>query len=408
MTEFMKTYKLKIIVLSPVHIGASADLEPTEYVICGENDKPASDVIVCPECGYKNPLNKIGRDRRCLGCDSDLPVEDAPAKKSGIFLYTFTPGQLSAALSDADKQSLLKAAKDGDPMTVQSFFKNKAAAIVKTATKRATVCPEVARKYEEKFGRVNGKNNEFNRFIIEKQISDPATGLPYIPGSSIKGAIRTALMSAKNKATPLNRQNYIQNNKPVKNAGSLVEKKLYGYETVPAQDAPDPFKALKLSDATAENKEMLTKICPMRRTGGKSDIPANIEVIPEKETFISSLSILQKTEPVNFGETIETIRTACNKFYLDVLKKEIDRKWDENIDGLIKCLEEKAADPNVFLLCLGKNSGAESKTIDDLRIIENRKKHTLMEHSETYWELIDDNDKIKPFGWCVVEFEEEK
>ena len=408
----MKTYKLKITVLSPVHIGASADLEPTEYVICGENDKPASDVIVCPECGYKNPLNKIGRDRRCLGCDSDLPVEDAPAKKSGIFLYTFTPGQLSAALSDADKQSLLKAAKDGDPMTVQSFFKNKAAAIVKTATKRATVCPEVARKYEEKFGRVNGKNNEFNRFIIEKQISDPATGLPYIPGSSIKGAIRTALMSAKNKFSALNRQGFIRyndkkgRNEAVKDAGSIAEKQLYGYDSAPAQDAPDPFKALKLCDAVSDS-DLLMKICPAQRTGKKSNIPSNIEVIPENASFVSSLSIMQDVKPVNFGETIETIRAACNDFYLDVLRNEIRKKWNENIDAHIKALEEKAAASNAFILNLGKNGGAESKTIKGLRIIENRQKHTLMEHSGTYWFANDGRERL-PFGWCVVEFEEEK
>ena len=93
-------------------------------------------------------------------------------------------------------------------MALQSFFKSKAAAIVKTATKRAFVCREVAKKYEEKFGKVSSKNNDFARFNIEKQMSDAVTGLPYIPGSSIKGAIRTALMSAKNKRMQLNKELY--------------------------------------------------------------------------------------------------------------------------------------------------------------------------------------------------------
>lgn len=420
MTEFMKKYKLKITVLSPVHIGAATDLEPTEYVIYSEkgkaelSQKQTDSTVICTVCGHKNPANA----EYCGSCDCELPRQAAPVRQTTAqtaadsYLYTFTPGQLSDALSDADKTLLLKEAKKGDLMALQNFFKNKAAAIVKTARKRAFVCPEVAKKYDEKFGRTNSGNNEFNQFIIERQISDPVTGLPYIPGSSIKGAIRTALMSAKNKFSSLNRQNFIRcNNKngkssAVKNAGSIAEKQLYGYDVAPAQDAPDPFKALKLCDAVS-NSDLLTKIRPAQRTGKKGDIPSNIEIIPENASFVSSLSIMQDVKPVNFGETIETIRAACNDFYLDVLKNEINEKWDENIDAIIKALEKKAAASNVFILNLGKNSGAESKTVKGLRIIENRQQHTLMERSVTYWFANDGRERL-PFGWCVVEFEEEK
>ena len=201
MTEFRKTDKLKITVLSPVHIGASTDLEPTEYVIYSEKEKSATSqkqeapVVICPECGYKNPI----KEWVCLNCESDLPRQSAPVKQAepakmpDSHLYTFTPGQLSEALSDTDKKTLLKEAGKGELMALQNFFKSKASVMIKTATKRAFVCREVAKKYEEKFGNVNSKSNDFAKFNIEKQISDAVTGLPYIPGSSIKGAIRTAL-----------------------------------------------------------------------------------------------------------------------------------------------------------------------------------------------------------------------
>lgn len=165
MTEFMKTYKLKITVLSPIHIGDSTDLEPTEYVIYSgkEASKPEQQkeesVIICPECGYKNPAGST----YCGKCGYDLPRQPLSAKKTeraikpDSYLYTFTPGQLSDTLSSAEKTLLLKEANKGELMALQSFFKSKAAAIVKTATKRAFVCREVAKKYEEKFGKSAAK-----------------------------------------------------------------------------------------------------------------------------------------------------------------------------------------------------------------------------------------------------------
>lgn len=415
MTEFMKKYKLKITVLSPVHIGASTDLEPTEYVIYSEKGEATSTpqkeeeaFIVC-ECGHKNPIDAWC----CEICGEDLPKRVAPVRQTTAqavadsYLYTFTPGQLSEALPQNKKTELLNIVKRDDSNVLrdlQKFFRNNAETIAAKATKRAQVAFSIAKTYNEM--------KTDNRFYIERQISDPVTGLPYIPGSSIKGAIRTALMSAKNKFSALNRQGFIRyndkkgRNEAVKDAGSIAEKQLYGYDSAPAQGAPDPFKALKLCDAVSDS-DLLMKICPAQRTGKKSNIPSNIEVIPENASFVSSLSIMQDVKPVNFGETIETIRAACNDFYLDVLRNEIRKKWNENIDAHIKALEEKAAASNAFILNLGKNGGAESKTIKGLRIIENRQQHTLMEHSGTYWFANDGRERL-PFGWCVVEFEEEK
>ena len=407
MTEFMKTYKLKITVLSPVHIGASSDLEPTEYVIY----KKTATTGICPKCGEKFEITDktpIGKGHYlcpdCLDLDLEIPLS---VPESSPFLYTFTPGQLSEALPQNKKTELLNIVKRDDSNVLrdlQKFFRNNAETIAAKATKRAQVAFSIAKTYNEM--------KTDNRFYIARQISDPVTGLPYIPGSSIKGAIRTALMSAKNKFSALNRQGFIRyndkkgRNEAVKDAGSIAEKQLYGYDSAPAQDAPDPFKALKLCDAVSDS-DLLTKICPAQRTGKKGNIPSNIEVIPENASFVSSLSIMQDVKPVNFGETIETIRTACNEFYLDVLNNEINKKWDKNIDDIIKTLEEKAAASNAFILNLGKNGGAESKTIKGLRIIENRQQHTLMEHSGTYWFANDGRERL-PFGWCVVEFEEVK
>ncbi len=412
MTEFMKTYKLKITVLSPVHIGAATDLEPTEYVIYSEkgeaelSQKQTDSAVICPECGYKNPASA----KFCGSCDSELPRQATPVRQTTAqaaadsYLYTFTPGQLSDALSDADKTVLLKEAKKGDLMALQSFFKNKASAIVKTARKRAFVCPEVAKKYDEKFGRTNSRNNEFNRFIIERQISDPVTGLPYIPGSSIKGAIRTALMSAKNEKRRLDKGLYKK--------GADAEKDLYDYKN----PTNDPFKALKIEDGLA-SIPFITSIDTAENVKRKMNaasgqrVSTYMEVVPAGTVFESSLSIMQNEV---FPDDMASIQYACNDFYSDILFDQEDHQIHTH--GVSDVLFEKirkSVEPSrrAFLLCLGKHGGAESKTIDGLRnikIMQGKGKPVRFDdHATTYW-FANDGAERQPFGWCVVEFEEMK
>lgn len=412
MTEFMKKYKLKITVLSPVHIGAATDLEPTEYVIYSEkgkaelSQKQTDSAVICPECGYKNPANA----EFCGNCGTELSRQATPVRQTTAqaaadsYLYTFTPGQLSDALSDADKTVLLKEAKKGDLMALQSFFKNKASAIVKTARKRAFVCPEVAKKYDEKFGRTNSRNNEFNRFIIERQISDPVTGLPYIPGSSIKGAIRTALMSAKNEKRKLDKGLY-------KKAAD-AEKDLYDYKN----PTNDPFKALKIEDGLASTP-FITSIDTAENVKRKMNaasgqrVSTYMEVVPAGTVFESSLSIMQNEV---FPDDMASIQYACNDFYSDILSDQEDHQIHTH--GISAALFEKIRESveksrHAFLLCLGKHGGAESKTIDGLRnirIMQGKGKPARFDdHATTYWFANDGRERL-PFGWCVVEFEEEK
>lgn len=374
MTEaFMKSYRLKITTYSPVHIGDSRDLEPTEYVIYSEKASPSL-------------------PRQTLSVQKPEPVA-----KPDSYLYTFTPAQLSAALSDADKKILLKEADKGDLTTLQRFFKNKAAAIAKTAAKRAFVGRQVADKYEKSVGQISSKSNDFNKFVIEKQISDAVTGLPYIPGSSLKGAIRTALMSAKNKRSQLNKALY-------KKKGADAEKALYGYDN----PTNDPFKALKLEDGIAVSPFM-TEIGTaenVKRTVKQKGRTVFIETVPPKTVFESSLTFsFASNDACRFGETIASVRSACNDFYFDILNDgETAQVNTHGIDSsLFSELEKIKQKRNAFLLCLGKHGGAESKTIDGLRNIRIGNAPMFLDHATTYY-----GKERLPFGWCVVEFEEMK
>ena len=162
--EFMKVYRLKITTYSPVHIGDSRDLEPTEYVICSESEK--ADGVICSVCGSKNPVNA----RDCGICGEPLP-------QTPVFLYTFTPKQLSKALKSKNDDKWLafcNAAKSGLDK-VQNFLKDNAEIIARTGYKRARVIDRPQRE------------------AIARHISNELTQQAYIPGSSIKGALGLVL-----------------------------------------------------------------------------------------------------------------------------------------------------------------------------------------------------------------------
>lgn len=402
--EFMKVYRLKITTYSPVHIGDSRDLEPTEYVICDGAAKEVPAFVICPECNAKNPVNA----RYCGVCDTPLPqikptTHHQPAPQNGAFLYTFTPKQLSEALSPADKQQLLRIVKsdgDGALKELQKFFRVRAAFIAKHADKRSKVCPEIAKKYE--------KAETDNRFRIEKQISDSVTGLPYIPGSSLKGAIRTALMSVKAEKLHVHKNDFKKS--------ADAEKMLYGYD----DPTNDPFKALKLGDAVAVSPFM-TEICTAENVKRKENkavsqkgVSVYMELIPSKTVFESALTFSCGSDSVRrFGETIESIRYACNDFYSDILNDQSDRQTTvHGIDSrLFEEIRNASNRSNAFLLCLGKHGGAESKTVESLRNIKimtgKNNPSKYLDHATTYW-FANNGKERRPFGWCVVEFEEVK
>ena len=160
----MKVYRLKITAYSPVHIGASRDLEPTEYVIYS----PA--FVICPECHYKNPVNAPD----CENCTTPLPQNDA-------FLYTFTPKQLSEALKENNKWfPFCDKAKNGTLDDIKKFLKDNAEIISRKGCKRAKIVD---------FPQTSS--------AIAKHISNELTQQAYIPGSSIKGALGLILRGAE-------------------------------------------------------------------------------------------------------------------------------------------------------------------------------------------------------------------
>jgi CRISPR-associated protein Csm5 len=303
---------------------------------------------------------------------------------------------------------------------LQSFFKKKASQIVSVATKRAHISPEFVKDYEEKCGKTASNSNNFNQFQIEKTISSENEALPYLPGSSIKGALRTCLMSAKNDKKHLQ----LEKDQDGRNTKRTIryEGELYNFNFRSVTE--DPFRHLKITDAFSQtsfltevvsafnsSKKYFAKDSSGQKNKDSSNQKNNvlkkyIEIIPQHTVFSSEITI---TDEQKF--TMEEVREVCNRFHLKQLQE--DNQNLSKIYGVpqsfFEGLCEAAKKGNTFIFRIGKHGGAENVTIDGLRNIKimcgkgNPPLH--LDHSTTYW-MVKTAKGFRPFGWCVATFEE--
>jgi len=322
------TYPLRITTLSPVHIGCDEVFEPTDFVI-----------------------------------DEGL-------------LYVLDPAGIATTLENREKQQLLRLADERDPIgVIQQFFKQRRARLAQAARQSVDVAPDIAREYEEKAGKPQQRSNDgrivYNLFPIARTAFNPLDGSPYLPGSSLKGAIRTAWLNYQNKGKPLAEK---------KENSAQLQQRLLGYQAGKFEN--DPFRSVALADAHVPDDRMVppTRIIyaiskkkkPSER--GASEIKVFLETVRETlpEAFAGELRLSGK---INW----EKLCDACNAFYRPQLENELghalfgpllDPQWRTLIRQLLAGeLGELMAARQGFLLRTGKHSGAESITLDGVRNI---------------------------------------
>lgn len=365
----MKFYRYKITTLSPIHIGAGEEFLPTNSVISA--DSGFSKAKVCPECGRKL------EDNYCSNCDIEYTEEESTS--GDVCLYTFTSQELLSSLNLADKTRFNNLCKQGNWSEIRDFFVSNAEKIAKKSHIKSIVSQEVYNAYKNM-----GKDA---RFGIEKQFADPITQNPIIPGSSLKGSIRTALLNAKAKYQKCN------------NDKKLVQE-LLGYEKI----NDDPFKYFKISDAITSapiTTRIIKQINKSRSDGHPLKTKAYAEIIPANSVFEGTICFNNaKDNNLRFAELF----SACKEFYGKELVYEEDYASDFVSDAFYKKL--KNLSDNQYLIRVGKHSGAECVTVEGHRKIKVR--FEIKDHATTFWLSKDDNSEILPFGWAVMEISEVK
>ena len=377
--KFLETHKLWITPLSPIHIGCAEDYDPTNYVI---------------------------RDDHLFGFD--------PTR------LELTEKERSELLAITDRRG------DEAVLGLQAFFAHMGRRAQAVATHHVAIAPRVAELYRDRIGqaaqREQGGRRVVNNLQIARTAFNPHLHQPILPGSSIKGSIRTAILNEANDGP--------------RKAVDARDAKRFEIELLGGSFSSDPMRLVKLADATAETAErrILFQV-NRRKTDGEArqQLALLMEVVAPMQAacFMTEIAIsanpsgLQgfRGDPQKVPEwtlTWAEIIEACNRFYLQELRRElghrpilyaIDEPWLaalESIAGHTALKQGRAC-----LLRLGRHSGAESVTIDGVRAIKimagRGNQPIVLDHALTVW-LAAESDRgesrLLPFGWALVEVDE--
>lgn len=389
-------WKLAITPLSPVHMGTDADYEPANYVI--------DDGVLYEFDG--------------LAALSALP--EAQCKR------------LNTILNGRSSENML--------LDVQSFFHHNRDHLIAVSRHQVKVNPSVESFYQERIGKVtqheSGGRRVQNKLEIERTAWNPLSGDAIMPGSGLKGAIRTALLNAKNEGRSLD----YALKRERRQANRKLQQQLFkgSFHT-------DPLRLVSLGDAslahpqsfaTQVNFALNRKKQAVTDASGKlrqskaeqAGLYQLLECLPamQPRAFTGSLGIQRETGmPHDKWPSIQfdlgEIATACNHFYLERIKLElallkqrrfVDNAWIDRIELLLSqgWFKDALGEKRAFLLRVGRHSGAESVTLNGLRNIKIMKargeKPDFLDHAKTIWLAGDERQlqtNMMPFGWLLVE-----
>lgn len=346
----MKRYAMTVQILSPIHIGSGEDIDPLEYVV-----------------------------------------------KNGLFYRLNLPAFIQQ-MDESLRREFSRKASDPNPIVLRDFICRH-------------IDPERFHTFKADAGafeRAYEKNlkNPNARLQVVLMTRSPGDGRTYLPGSSIKGAIRTAVVSelAKNSAQIRNSLN-----------PKSFEQRVLGYEN----PRHDPFRCLRISDAfLPEAATFIDKAEIFKLKTGAGPDPSGIQMFYEQcfslldeEEIIARGSMElnddlsgkhyfdnkeQKEKPaVSMALTLERIAESCRAFYLPKMQAEHDNFYrsNEELEENSRRLLKVGYGENEFPIRLGRFSHVECTTVDEHRRPYNSKgcgkTRTL-------------SGGIMPMGWAKV------
>ena len=391
-------YAMHITTLSPVHLGSGDDYEPTQYVIQNEA------------------------------------------------LHAFHSEALLHRVPLAERQRL-RTILEGKPNVemirqVQTFFYQNREALITAAYRRVRLTPTIEEFYLSRVGRMQqqqrGGQGVQNRLEIERTAYVAALNQPILPGSALKGAMRTALLEAakgqRRNLPQLTPSNHSANNRN-------LQQYLFDYRDM----HEDPLRLLCLSDARPalpESDQTRVYFAVNRKRAAVTDASGALRnSMAEQQGLYQLLESLpaplfrgyvgelmlqeggdlrQARGWPSWQPRVAELVAACNAFYLPLLARELaamqrrsylQPQWAATLERLLggelgAALQRGSA----FLLRVGRHSGAESVTLNGVRSIKimQGKGNTPIDRSETttWWLAAEERlmqRDLLPFGWLLVE-----
>ncbi|NGZ07737.1 MAG: hypothetical protein G8237_15465 [Magnetococcales bacterium] len=382
MHKFKHRDRLIISTLSPIHVGSGMDYEPTHYVM-----------------------------------------------DDGV-MYTFDP--VAALSGDRDGRDQLLAIveqESGVVQKVQKFFYERRDLLIPDHQRRLPVGNGVQDFYVKRIGQTM-PGNDGNRLFIERMTHGGVDDRPYLPGSSLKGSIRTALLDAVHGNQPLSAPKDAENfRNSWKRLGPLPQS-LQGH--LPTRFEQDPMRLLQIGDAMpGAGREVCEILFAVNRkpsgVAGRGPYQILESVGPlELEVMVSDWSFQDLEQVKNERDKIPArswkpseVMERCNRYFGQILLRELDGLAAALDPDWLQGMQQSMAGGNLyrllhsghaFLLRVGRHSGAESVTLNGVRHIKilqgKDKKPVWGSKATTVWLASPSSDQMNrllPFGWLLIE-----
>ena len=383
---------------------------------------------------YLTPLSPLH-----LGTDEDYTPTNYVMDELGLHEFDVLAAMAVMGQRERSELNQILSGQSGERMilSLQKFFAKHGEALRGESLRSVQVAEGVLGQYQARLGRVANREQSgrgvINALEIERTFYNPVSSEAIIPGSGIKGAIRTALLSLKNKKNPLP-----HDLKRDKGANKKLQNKLFEFEQRNMHQ--DPLRLLKLKDATVRNSSLATRkvyfAVNRKRSApkGKED-PRNGGPTQRLESltplapraYRGAISVVSmsdyrhqyadKVPKIEFS--LEQIVDACNHFYRPLLEREIggmeregylDPDWKRSVEQILDTVDKRSESKRAFLLRVGRHSGAEAVTIEGVRDIKIMQgpgnKPRYQDKATTWWMASEQEDaliEMLPYGWVLVE-----
>lgn len=377
-----KPLKIRLHVLSPIHIGCDDVYEPTSFVI-------------------------------------------NPDKKE---LIAFDPFIFVKTLSDEEKKELLKITEKGTLASIIETYRFVFSKRSRITGWNVALAAEIVERYLAVKNMTLNENRikqELNNFVIPRTVYNPLNNMPYIPGSSLKGSLRTGYLSmlALGGGDHEGLKSVLSGSEPTSPITNRTRASELERDLLKGTFAEDPFRLLKVSDLLPSQGIKTKIIYAVNQKKYKADlgrgIPQILEVVLAESVFEGTITIETPVNGTGIKEPIERglLIAASNKHYTRVFNNEnnIAKKLMFHMPAVNTMINEikNKTGKRPFLIRIGRHSGAEAVTIEGNREIKIRGRSGESKINNmgatTIW-LASEKSKpetgnaLMPFGWSLVEF----
>lgn len=392
MEKIFNSGKVKLTTLTPVHIGCGDEYLPTNYVI---------------------------KDNKLFYADSDKIFENLN-QSIKLNLERQLAGRVTA-------EFLLQYAK---------LLNNNSELLSGVAKFSVPVCQDFPMEYsirlEEKLW-----NNDF---AIGRTYFNPMNYSSIIPGSSIKGAIRTAFIDHLRKKEPfINHEDMaksIYNDRGTKELDKYI-RDLLKYKNM----SDDRMKYLRIEDVAlgSSDKRKIYYAVNYRKNGSvrnEKELATRLETIDFGDVGFFNVNMISRdiiehslevthdeklsalyceNHPIDELQSVNDLAKICNQMFIPLFKDELNTLLDSrnisevNYNKLFDVLDEVNQQKDTkFLLKIGKHSGAEGVTLGNrkIKVMGKGRQYYMANNSTTFWlasEVKPKNKQMLPFGWVLCE-----